>query len=123
MLAFHLGFLTLAIAHYLLTDYQTRYRRSQYKWFMVALTSLFPVEEQLPRGFSYIEAFLSIQEEQALLDKISLVDLHQMVFHGYMAMRKVKSFGYDYHFDSRTLTEGLPIPENFTALLESSGAT
>ncbi|MFC3199966.1 alpha-ketoglutarate-dependent dioxygenase AlkB [Parapedobacter deserti] len=81
-------------------------------------TSLFPVEKNVPSGFRYIETFLSIQEEQALLENISLIDLHPLIFQGYEAKRKVKSFGYDYHFDSRTLTEGRPIPEGFTAILE-----
>ncbi|WP_353126322.1 alpha-ketoglutarate-dependent dioxygenase AlkB [Parapedobacter pyrenivorans] len=85
---------------------------------MVAQTSLFPAEEKALRGFSYIEPFLSQEQEQALLEEISRLDLHPLIFQGYEAKRKVRSFGYDYHFDSRTITEGQPIPEGFTALLE-----
>lgn len=81
-------------------------------------STLFPVDELRPQGFRYWEHFLSQQEEAKLLEAVRLVDVHPMIFQGFEAKRKVKSFGFDYHFDSRTITEGQPIPEVFGFLLE-----
>jgi alkylated DNA repair dioxygenase AlkB len=83
--------------------------------------SLFPLVGTTPGGFSYIEAFLSAEEEHALLNEVSRVEVHPMIFQGFEAKRKVKSFGYDYHFGSRTITEGEPIPEGFRLLLDRVG--
>ncbi|KQR65315.1 alpha-ketoglutarate-dependent dioxygenase AlkB [Pedobacter sp. Leaf176] len=72
----------------------------------------------LPEGFSYYPEFLSAEDEQRLLEIVQDLDLQPMVFQGYQAKRKTKSFGYDYHFHSRKLEKGLPIPETFNALID-----
>lgn len=65
---------------------------------------------RLPDGFSYLEDFLSMDEEQALLGEVRAMDLHPMIFQGFEAKRKVASFGYDYSFDKRQLSKGKEIP-------------
>ncbi|HEY0029988.1 MAG TPA: alpha-ketoglutarate-dependent dioxygenase AlkB, partial [Bacteroidia bacterium] len=44
-----------------------------------------------------------------------------MMFQGFEAKRKVMSFGYDYHFDSRKLTKGIPVPEAFHSIIQKVG--
>lgn len=82
------------------------------------METLFPMEQILPEGFLYIPGFLSEQEEQDLLAEISSVELHTFTFQGYEAKRKVKSFGYNYHFNNRSVSRGDPIPPGFQPLIQ-----
>jgi alkylated DNA repair dioxygenase AlkB len=78
---------------------------------------LFPVALKLPEGFSYHGSFLSLDEEQQLLQFIQNIELHPMIFQGFEAKRKVASFGLDYSFDSRRLRKGKEIPLELNWLL------
>jgi alkylated DNA repair dioxygenase AlkB len=82
------------------------------------MQTLFPLQPLYPEGFSYFPDFISRQEEALLLEEISKIELHTFNFHGYEAKRKVASFGYDYNFESKTLTKGNPIPSIFHPLIE-----
>jgi alkylated DNA repair dioxygenase AlkB len=82
------------------------------------MNTLFPVEPAFPEEFSYLDSFISPEEEVRLLEEIAKIDLHNMIFQGYTATRKVASFGYDYSFDSRKLTKGRDIPEAFDFIIE-----
>lgn len=82
------------------------------------MDTLFPINPVTPEGFSYIPEFLSMAEEEKLLHEIKEVQLHTFQFQGYEAKRKVKSFGYDYNFNQRSITKGEPIPEGFDFLLQ-----
>ena len=86
--------------------------------FSAGMLTLFPDESIFPAGFSYQEAFLSKEEEEALLIAIAGVDLHQFIFQGYEAKRKVASFGWDWNFETRTLAKGASIPDSFYPLVE-----
>jgi alkylated DNA repair dioxygenase AlkB len=86
------------------------------------MDTLFPMPPTLPSGFSYHPNFLSAEEERYLLEAISQHDLHRMNFQGFLANRKVKSFGFDYSFDTRNLTEGAPLPEEFADLVSKVSA-
>ena len=86
------------------------------------MATLFPLEPAFPPGFSYEEGFLSTAEEEQLVTHIASLTLHTFVFQGYEAKRKVASFGYDWNFDTRTLTKGEPIPAVFAPLLEKVAA-
>ena len=81
------------------------------------MLTLFPNEIILPEGFIYVPEFISEKEEQELLQVISAIDLHSFIFRGFEAKRKAVSFGVDYHFDSRQLTRGAPIPVEFQPLI------
>ena len=82
------------------------------------MPTLFPFWPPHPPGFSYIEEFLSMQEEIHLIEAVRSVTVHPMIFQGYQAKRKVQSFGYDYHFDTRKLIPGTPIPNAFQSLID-----
>jgi alkylated DNA repair dioxygenase AlkB len=82
------------------------------------MQTLFPLAPILPDGFLYQEDFISLAEEQQLLAAVEALQLHPMVFQGFEAKRLVESFGYDYHFDSRRLSTGKPIPTVFSFLID-----
>ena len=84
------------------------------------MNSLFPLQPILPEGFSYYPDFLSPQEESALLEILASIELHSMIFQGFEAKRKVKSFGYDYHFESRKLQPGPPVPPALLLLVDKT---
>jgi alkylated DNA repair dioxygenase AlkB len=71
----------------------------------------------LPNGFTYKDNFISQEEESILLAQIKAMELHSFNFHGFEAKRQVITFGYDYSFDNKSLTQGLPIPENLQWLI------
>jgi alkylated DNA repair dioxygenase AlkB len=82
------------------------------------MNTLFPLEPAYPPGFSYKDNFITPQEEQLLLDEILRTELHEFVFRGFTANRKVASFGYDYSFESGSLIKGKEIPAGFNFLVD-----
>lgn len=85
------------------------------------MNTLFPLAPVLPEGFSYFPGFISPEEEQGLIAAIAGLELHSFVFQGYVAHRKVASFGYDYSFATRSLSRGKEIPAVFIPLVEKVG--
>jgi alkylated DNA repair dioxygenase AlkB len=81
------------------------------------METLFNTLPSLPEGFQYHPEFLTEDEELHLVDLIKKYPLKPMQFQGFEAKRKVMSFGYDYHFDRRALSEGIAIPEQFKPLI------
>jgi len=81
------------------------------------LNTLFPLDPIGPNGFSYFPDFISPGQEAMLLKIVREIDVQPMIFQGFEAKRKTKSFGYDYHFDSRRLVKGLPVPESLNDLV------
>ena len=84
------------------------------------MSSLFQLDPVFPEGFSYFPDFITEQEEAALCETISTLQLQTFLFRGYEAKRKVASYGYDYHFDSRSISKGNPVPPQFNPLLEAT---
>jgi alkylated DNA repair dioxygenase AlkB len=78
---------------------------------------LFSAEANYPEGFNYLDNFISSDEEQFLVQYIHSLPLKTFLFRGYPAKRKVASYGYDYHFDSRTIKPGEKIPEQFNFII------
>jgi alkylated DNA repair dioxygenase AlkB len=81
------------------------------------MSTLFPVEPVYPEGFLYFPDFLSEAEEQDLCKEAQRTELHTFNFQGFEAKRKVASFGYDYSFDTRSLSKGKDIPAVFNSLI------
>ena len=84
------------------------------------MNTLFP-EQFLPEGFTYFPDFLTIAEEEQLLNEISAIELHTLIFQGFEAKRKVSSFGYDWSFEKRALSKGKDIPRAFDFLIQKIG--
>lgn len=81
------------------------------------MNTLFPDEMYLPKGLQYFHAFITEAEETAMIETVSTLDTSPMKFHGYEAKRKTANFGYDWSFESRTLSKGKPIPPAFGFLI------
>lgn len=80
--------------------------------------TLFPIEPFYPEGFSCTPNFISEEEEQHLLSVITDMQLQPFRFQGYEAKRRVASFGKDWSFDRRQLSDGKAIPNAFLGLVE-----
>ncbi|TCJ14631.1 alpha-ketoglutarate-dependent dioxygenase AlkB [Flaviaesturariibacter flavus] len=76
----------------------------------------------MPQGFRYLPDFLSVEEEADLLRGVEGLDLHPFLFQGYTAKRLVASFGRDWHFDTRTLAPGRPVPPFLEPVAEKVAA-
>jgi alkylated DNA repair dioxygenase AlkB len=83
------------------------------------MNTLFPVE--VP-GFIYATDFITAAEEAMLIEEIGKISLHTFQFQGYAAKRKVASFGYDWSFETRSLSKGKAIPSVFNGLVEKVAA-
>ena len=86
------------------------------------MDTLFPIGPTLPPGFIYHSDFITEAEEAFLLQEIQKLELHVFHFQGYEAKRKVASFGYDWNFQSRTLSKGADIPAPFSFIMERVAA-
>ena len=64
-----------------------------------------------PKGFSYRQNFISRDEEADLIHRIKTLPFHEFEFHGYLAKRRIVSYGYHYDFGKRGLTPAEPVPE------------
>ena len=82
------------------------------------MLTLFPTQPVFPEGFYYVPDFISPEEEIALLNVVRTLPLHPLIFQGFEAKRKVKSFGYDYNFDKRQITAGEAIPNVLEFIVE-----
>jgi alkylated DNA repair dioxygenase AlkB len=62
-------------------------------------------------GFDYLENVIGETEEQALIDRLSALDLAPFRFHGWLGNRKTRSFGWRYDFDDASFTQTEPVPD------------
>lgn len=70
----------------------------------------FPVTEQaFARGYAYEPEFLSAAEERALLDEIARLPLAPAEYKGFLAKRRIVSYGGRYDFSAQRLQSGEPI--------------
>jgi alkylated DNA repair dioxygenase AlkB len=81
---------------------------------------LFNIEPIFPQGFNYFPQFLNVEEEEDLYKTILKLNLRTFIYRGYEAKRKVLSFGYDYHFNDKSISEGTPIPKEFNSLIQKT---
>lgn len=74
--------------------------------------------QERPDGLRYEAAFLSEQEEAAVLDQLRGMDLHQVVMRGQASKRTVVHFGFGYAYESRELEPIEPWPADLEWLRE-----
>lgn len=80
-------------------------------------------QDQLPEGFLYKPEFLDRGEERELLRVIESLPFEAVDFRGYIAKRRVVSYGWDYDFVSRRASEAeRPIPDFLLAVRERAAA-
>ena len=73
------------------------------------MSSLF--DNPLIAGLRYAEAVISVAEEQALLERLTPIDLAPFRFHGWLGNRRTQSFGWRYDFDDASFSPTEPIPD------------
>lgn len=84
--------------------------------------TLFDDESLLPEGLVVREDFLSVAEEQKLLDACRQLPFAPFQFRGFEGFRRVASFGWQYDFNRGRLCQAAPIPD-FLRVLEADLAT
>ena len=62
-------------------------------------------------GLEYREEFISADEHDRLVAKLSGTDLAPFRFHGWLGNRKTKTFGWRYDFDDSSFAPAEPIPQ------------
>ena len=72
----------------------------------------------LPEGFTYYPDWVTAEEESTLLTHIEQLAFSEVRMHGVIAKRKVVHFGWDYGYDSWTISPTDPVPEWLMALRE-----
>jgi len=87
-----------------------------------AQTDLFAAPRGLPDGFRYHPDVLSIEEEDALARELGALPFKPFDFHGYLANRRVVSFGYRYDYGSRSVVEAAPFPSFLVSLRRNVAA-
>ncbi len=73
-------------------------------------TDLFAAPDRVARGFRYQPDVLSVEEEEALERELGALPFKPFDFQGFLANRRVVSFGYRYDYDSRAVVEAAPFP-------------
>jgi len=68
-------------------------------------------DDLFPEGMKYQGAFLSPEEEQALLRNIERLPFTEFEFHGFTGKRRTVSFGWRYDFTGGGLTKTDEVPE------------
>jgi alkylated DNA repair dioxygenase AlkB len=72
------------------------------------------IDMVLPEGFSHREDFLTIEEENDLLERFQRLNFHPFDFHGYTAKRRIVEYGFEYDFTSRRANATQSIPDFMT---------
>ena len=81
---------------------------------------LFGGGRTLPEGFKYQPDVLSLEEERALLERLKELPFQEFEFQGYVAKRRVVSFGWQYDFNQRALRKADDIPPFLLSLRETA---
>ena len=74
----------------------------------------------LPDGFQYQPDIISPEEEQTLLEQVRALPLKEFQFQGYVAKRRVVSYGWQYDFNHRVLRQAEDIPAFLLSLRETA---
>jgi alkylated DNA repair dioxygenase AlkB len=75
-----------------------------------AQADLFDAPTRLPEGFRYHPGVLSVEDEEALARELEQLPFKPFDFQGFLANRRVASFGYRYDYGSRAVVEAAPFP-------------
>ena len=84
------------------------------------LPSLFG-EPELPDGFRYLADVLSVAEEQDLIHRFQDLPLQKFEFQGYLANRRIHTFGRSYVFAGQRPREDASIPDYLLPLMKIAG--
>jgi alkylated DNA repair dioxygenase AlkB len=74
--------------------------------------------DQAVEGLTYIDDFLTADEERDVLAVIEPLDYRAVTMHGQTARRTVRMFGLDYDYSSRDVVPADPLPDSLSWLRE-----
>jgi alkylated DNA repair protein (DNA oxidative demethylase) len=77
---------------------------------------------EAPEGFAYEPAFLSEDEEQAVVAAVERLEFAEVRMRGQVAKRTVLHFGYRYDYEAWRLVPAEPLPHSLAWLRERAGA-
>ena len=80
------------------------------------------IRSEPPEGFRYRTDFLADDEESDLVQRIRPLPLKPFDFHGYLANRRVVSYGWRYSYDQRTLQQAEPMPDFLVPVRDKAAA-
>jgi DNA oxidative demethylase len=72
--------------------------------------TLFSSEPEVPPGFRYAPAFITSDEERALVGAIEAIEFSRVEMRGAVAKRRTAHFGWTYGYDARSSQPGVPVP-------------
>ena len=81
-----------------------------------AQPDLFAAPAGLPEGFRYVPDVVSAGEEAALARELGALPFKPFDFQGFLANRRVVSFGLRYDYGSRAVVEAAPFPAFLVSL-------
>jgi alkylated DNA repair dioxygenase AlkB len=84
--------------------------------------SLFEAPAKVPDGFLYHQDFLSEAEERELIREIQKVQLAPFKYYQFTGKRRTASFGWQYEFGDREITEGPELPTFLLPIRSRAGA-
>ncbi len=79
-------------------------------------------DPQLPEGLTYVEEFISEDEERSLLSLLGAIEFRAVTMHGQTARRTVRHFGLDYAYAGGELVATDPLPQEMAWLRERCAA-
>jgi hypothetical protein len=65
---------------------------------------------RFPDGFQYHENAITVDEEAAFIEQLTVLPFKEFQFHGFEGKRRVVSFGWRYDFSEHKLSKADPIP-------------
>ena len=75
-----------------------------------------------PAGLEFRPAFVSPEEERALIANIETLDFKPFQFHGWTGNRETVSFGWRYDFNQARIEAAAPLPDFLLPLRERAAA-
>ena len=76
--------------------------------------------ESLVPGLTYIDDFISAEDEAVLIGRIESLDLAPFRFQGWLGKRLTRSFGWRYDFDDASFAATKPVPDWLLPLREKT---
>jgi alkylated DNA repair dioxygenase AlkB len=75
-----------------------------------------------PAGFTYVDDFLTADQEQAVIAEVERLPFHEVRMHGVVARRTVIHFGFDYDYEGWSIRETDPPPPFLVELRDRAAA-
>ena len=81
-----------------------------------------PSASQMPEGFRYIPNVISVADERALVQAFEKLPLQPFEFQGFLANRRIFTFGLKYIFAGQKPRADASIPDDLRPLTEIAAA-